>query len=216
MIQYIVPLIEKLNAYILRNSADSTGAFVDLSHRSSIQSIQDNFYDIQREAIDALPHAKPIQGDLFFDESLTDDGKWNRIYLKWYSRPTKLATTLFPKTLSVIESHKDIRLAMVSILEPGAIIKPHCGPWAGSIRVHVTLEAPSVPECSINVDGTRYHWVTGDIVAFNDTLPHCAENLTDQRRVILFLDVERQMKTPVWTFVVWFLNRTVARATSRD
>jgi beta-hydroxylase len=213
---WFIRFLSKLNNTIFLNSADSVSPFVDLSDRKSLSALVTNFDTIRQETLGALPFAKPIQGDLFFDENITDDGKWNRIYLKWYSKPSLLAKKLFPQTLAIIEPHKDIRLAMISILEPGAKIKPHCGPWSGSIRVHITLEAPDSPDCFIEVAGQRYSWHTGELIAFNDLYLHHVQNNTDKRRIVLFLDVERKMRNTFWQFVVRFFNSTVARATSRD
>jgi len=209
-------LVSRLNGPILRNSKDSAGQIISLDDRSSLDDLMENFDTIRKEALDALPYAKPIQGDLFFGESLTDDGRWKRVYLKWYSKPSKLAEKLFPKTLAIMAPHSDIRLAMISILEPGAVIKPHSGVWAGSIRVHIALEAPDDENCFINVGGIKYVWKTGELVAFNDTYPHFVMNNTNKRRVVLFLDVERKMKNRFWQFIVWAFNTTVARATSRE
>jgi beta-hydroxylase len=209
-------LLSRLNNSILLNSADAVSPIVDLTYRQSLKDLMDNFDVVRDETLKALPYSKPIQGDLFFDEDITDDGKWNRIYLKWYSKPSLLAKKLFPQTLAIIEPHKDIRLAMISILEPGAKIKPHCGPWSGSIRVHITLEAPDSPDCFIEIGGYRYSWHTGELLAFNDLYLHMVQNNTDKRRIVLFLDVERKMRNKFWQFVVRFFNSTVARATSRD
>lgn len=184
--------------------------------RQSVQDLLNYYPAIREEILAALPLATPIQGDLFFDEDITNDAKWDKLYIKWYKSPTKLAKANMPTLIEVLKDHTDIRLAMVSILKPDAQIHPHEGPWKGSIRVHLGIDVPDDDRCYISVNGRQHYWKNGKILAFDDTYVHHVINGSKDLRVILFLDVERKMRTWHSRLVVWLMNRTVARLTARE
>ena len=215
---FLFIFLEKLTQLVMYRSADPGTPYLTdaVAKRDSVRDLVDNFDTIRAEILQALPSATPIQGDVFFEEDITNDGLWDKLYLKWYSKPTALAQRVLPKTLQVIERHPDIRLAMVSILKPDAVILPHCGPWGGSVRVHLGIHTPNSPKCFIDVDGERYSWRDGEVVAFDDTYEHFVENKTNSPRVILFLDVERKMLDRVSQGLLSVFHSTFARLTSRE
>ena len=161
--------------------------------RLCLEDIRDNLRSIQDEIVASLPYADDIQDDGFFNSSITNDRKWEKIYLKWYTRSPAYAYRLFPVTMAIIDRHADVRLAMVSVLRPGARVHPHCGPYRGSIRVHVSVQTPNSPRCYIDIGGHRHVYRDDNIVAFDDTYEHSVTNDTDQSRVVLFLDIDRRM-----------------------
>ena len=210
--------LDRVNDYVANNSLDPVQPNLTdtFKERDSVKELLDNFEEVQQELLLAARYATPIQGDLFFDEDITNDGKWHKFILKWYSRPTPNARIQCPKTLGILERHKDIRLAMVSCLEPNARIEAHEGPWRGSVRVHIGLKPPNRTDCYTMAAGQSVFWQDGQVLAFDDTYEHSVQNNTIYPRIILFLDVERRMKTWHSKFLVWFLNRTVARLSARD
>lgn len=212
-------MIDRINRWVCKHSADPIlpNLTKTAMERESVRDIMDHFPSIRDEILAALPYAQPIQGDMFFGPDITDDGKWDRIYIKWYAPPSKRAREIFPVTTQIIERHKDVHLAMISILRPGAKIKAHRGPWCGSFRVHVGVSTPKKSlRCQIVVANQVYFWRDGEVFAFDDTYWHSVHNDTDEARVILFLDVERKMEGWWRQSIVRFLNKTVARLTTRD
>ena len=188
----------------------------ELKDHAGVCELLDNFDHVRDELLEASRGSRSIQGDLFFEDDITDDGLWDRVYLKWYSKPFKDALASCPKTVGIIERHKDIRLAMVSILKPHAVIKPHSGPWAGSYRCLLGIKTPNSPECAITVAGHAAWWKDGEAMFFDDTFEHSVINNTEDYRIVLFLDIERPMKTRFYAALRWVLNRTVTLITRRD
>lgn len=82
-----------------------------------------------------------IKGDMFFTK-IADDN-WKKFYIKWYSDVLPDAHEKLPFTSKLIESIPQIQCAMISVLEPGAVITPHVGPFRGSLRYHLGLQVPS-------------------------------------------------------------------------
>jgi beta-hydroxylase len=210
-------MLDKVNGWIKRHSSDPLEPLLpNVLQRPSVQDFVNNFDAVKKEILHHRDVATLIQGDMFFGPDITRDGKWKRVYIKWYAPIKSKARTLFPRTCDLLDRHSDIHLAMVSVLEPGGVIHTHSGPWAGSIRVHIGLQTPNDPRCFIKINGISYWWTDGGIVAFDDTYDHFVVNSTLKSRIILFLDVERKMKTPFKQFVVNMLNRTLGRLTTRE
>ena len=132
---------------------------------------------------------------------------WKRFYLKWYGDELASARALCPNTVALLATIPTVKAAMFASLPPGARLVRHRDPYAGSLRYHLGLITPNSPACYIEVDGQRYHWRDGEAVMFDETYIHHAENTTDQRRVILFCDIERPLH---FAPMRWF-NRVFAR-----
>ncbi|MEM7220280.1 MAG: aspartyl/asparaginyl beta-hydroxylase domain-containing protein [Pseudomonadota bacterium] len=99
-----------------------------------------------------------------------------------------------PQTTALLEGLPGLQNAWFSILAPRYHIPPHKGPTRGVVRVHLALRVPEDREaCWIRVDDERYAWREGEIVMFDDTYEHEVRNDTDDRRAVLFIDVERPM-----------------------
>jgi beta-hydroxylase len=137
--------------------------------------------------------ATPIKGDQFF-EYIADD-KWKKFYIKWYADIDPTAAAMCPVTCSIIKSLPEIHLAMFSVLEPGGVITPHTGPFKGALRYHLGLSCPT--NVHITVDGTPYNWRDGEDVLFDDTYVHSVVNNASASRIILFMDVERPMRSKI-------------------
>jgi beta-hydroxylase len=180
--------------------------------RASWEAIRD-----EALALHARGLAPKIKGDLFF-RTIADDG-WKRFYLKWYGPPGDDARALCPRTVALLEGLPEVRLAMFSILEPGARIRPHTGPFKASIRYHLGLSCP--PEAQILVDSRPYSWRDGEDVLFDDTYVHEVLNGSSAKpRVVLFCDVERQMMGPLSNWVAQkacdLLGPLTTRANSKN
>ena len=215
----ILPLIlVEANNWVTKNSSDPLQDFLTetVKDRDSIKDLIKNISLIKQEAASSLDKCSNIEGDLFFESNITNDKKWKKFYLKWYSNPSNNALKEFPKTLAIINKYRDIKLAMISLLEAGCKIHPHCGPWRGSIRVHIGLFTPNSEKCFISLNKKRYFWKDEEMVAFDDTFEHYVFNSTDKNRVILFLDVERKMKSFFHQMILKLLNNTIGRLTTRE
>jgi beta-hydroxylase len=195
-------------------SEDPITPIIPVSKRKCIKDIEENFKNISEEIMNQVQHATPIEGDLFFESFVTNDGKWKKIYLKWYAPAPDCSYRMFPNLMSVIDKNKDIRLAMISKLEPGANIKLHSGAYRGGIRVSIGISTPNDPNCYIWISGYKYFWKDGELVAFDDTFPHFVRNNTDVDRIVLLLDIDRKMKNK-WsqTIVNWFSDWVIPLTT---
>lgn len=180
-----------------------TTPYVDPKLFPELDILQENWEKIRDEA--AILND---QGAIKASDDLDDIGfnsffktGWTRFYLKWYGSSLESAQRLCPETVRLVESLPQVKGAMFAMLPPGARLVKHRDPFAGSLRYHMGLETPNHDDCYIEVDGTKYSWRDGEVVMFDETYIHHAENTTDKNRIVLFLDIKR----PVWFKPVdWF------------
>jgi beta-hydroxylase len=73
--------------------------------------------------------------------------------------------------------------------------------------MHLGLQIPTDGNgCALVVDKREYRWEEGKAVVFDDTYEHFAVNMTDNTRIVLFLDYMRPLPWPLsWVnhFVVY-------------
>lgn len=76
----------------------------------------------------------------------------------------------------------------VSRLEPQVRLPPHYGLSNIKLTVHVPVDLP--PDgCSITVGGETRKWKMGELLIFDDSFLHSAENVSDRRRTVLIFDI---------------------------
>ena len=103
--------------------------------------------------------------------------------------------TIAPATAELVRQIPDLNSAFFSILEPGAVIPRHRGVTHGLVTCHLGLIIPDRPEdCVIQIEDTDCFWETGKWLVFDDSQYHEVHNRTDQRRVILLIQVKRPMR----------------------
>lgn len=126
---------------------------------------------------------------------------WNVVILRIYNKNSPNLSK-FPITSRLISTVPGCSFAMFSILQPGKILEPHYGPYKGVLRYHLTLITPAnTNQCYLTLDNENYYWKEGTDILFDDTYLHSARNLSENTRVVLFLDIKRQFNN---TFINWF------------
>lgn len=116
---------------------------------------------------------------------------WRQFFIRWHGPIDSMARAFCPTTSRLVEAAPEITLAFFSVVEPHGHIKPHVGPYRGVLRYQMGLRTPDDARCYISVDGTKHTYHDGHDVMFDDTYVHTVHNGSDQRRVILFLNIER-------------------------
>jgi beta-hydroxylase len=202
-------LLAPINCLFYACSREKNAPYLDARKFPALKLLQENWTLIRDEALQ-LNEAAHIKASADLDDlgfnSFFRTG-WKRFYLKWYGANLKSAEQLCPKTLALLNQLPQVKGAMFTLLPPGARLGAHRDPYAGSLRYHLGLVTPNSDDCYINVDGLRYTWRDGEVVMFDETYIHSAENKTDKDRIILFLDIKR----PVRFFLVDWFNRAFSR-----
>ena len=125
---------------------------------------------------------------------ISNDDKWKMFFLKTSKIRFEKSCSLFPKTMSIIDSEKNLVSAYFSVIGPKKMLMPHEGPWCGVLRIHMGIDIPTEGHgCALVVNQKEYKWKEGECVVFDDTYEHFAINTTDRDRVVLFLDYMRPL-----------------------
>ncbi len=117
-----------------------------------------------------------------------------------------------PQTAALLRRLPNVHNAFFSILEPRQYIRPHWGYYKGFVRYHLGVVIPddnAGKTCWLRVNadpgdnerrdkslverGEKYYWRNGRGVVFDDTNLHDAANESDEVRVVLWLDVARNL-----------------------
>jgi beta-hydroxylase len=144
---------------------------------------------------DELPNFQDISTDQYH---LTDDDQWKTYFFYGYGFRSDANCARCPETTRLVEAIPGMTTAMFSIFGPGKHVPPHDGPYKGVLRYHLGLLVPDpADQVGIRVGGQVAHWHEGESLVFDDTYTHEAWNDTDGTRVVLFLDVIRELRGPM-------------------
>lgn len=141
--------------------------------------------------VDQLPNFQDIQEE---QRKLTQDDRWKVFLLYGYGARADENCRRCPRTAEIVESIPGMTTAMFSVLLPHKHIPPHTGPWKGVLRYHLALRTPADENAArIRVGSSIQHWRDGRSMIFDDTFEHEVWNDSDETRVVLFVDVIRDL-----------------------
>lgn len=144
---------------------------------------------LRRDALTSQrKHSSPTVGE---------DRGWTTFVLANYYRRHERNIEQCPETWRLVQCVPRLVSVMFSVLEPGARLPAHHGPYNGLLRLHLGLIVPEPREAvGIRIDGEVHHWEEGRALIFDDTFEHEARNESGNTRVVLFIDFERPLKFP--------------------
>jgi beta-hydroxylase len=179
--------------------------FFDAYSMPLAKELEDNFPAIQAELKNILKRYDdfaPFQSISPDQTYISNDDKWRMFFFKAAGVNFGRNKQFAPETFKILDKHKDVISAYISVLGPKKMLMPHEGPWSGILRMHLGVVIPGNKECVLVNGGEEYHWEEGKVVLFDDTYEHIAVNQTDEIRAILFLDIMRPLPQP-WNFINW-------------
>jgi beta-hydroxylase len=138
---------------------------------------------------------------------------WKRFYLKWYGDFFPSATDLCPKTVELVRSIPTVNAALFAMMPGKSKLGEHRDPFAGSLRYHLGLMTPNSDDCRIYIDGTPCSWRDGQAIMFDETYIHSVNNDTEQNRIILFCDVTRPIRNPIFRAINQFTIDHIVKIT---
>jgi beta-hydroxylase len=188
--------------------------FYNNSILETTQILQKHWKAFRDEALSTYKSYTTIKGDQYFNDIVDDENKWKKLYIRWHSDIDPIARKKCPESCKIIENLPGVKIAMFSVLSPGAYIKPHKGPYKGCLRYHLGLSTPNSDDCYIVVDNIKYSWKDGEGIIIDDTYTHWVKNDTDKTRIILFCDIVRPMNL-VGSIMNTLIMNTFGKLTTR-
>jgi beta-hydroxylase len=182
---------------------------------SWVNDLKSDWKKIQAEAKSLLDHFDrlPSLNDLNKASRVSlIDHKWKTFFFYGYGFPVEKNLEHCPETARALEKIPGLKTAFFSLLSPQKHIPRHKGVYKGLIRCHLALIIPEVEgDCGMDIENQKVYWKEGEVIAFDDTVDHEAWNKTDDFRVILLFDIERQYKFPynlVNKLILWLFKFT--------
>ena len=130
------------------------------------------------------------------------DGSWKIIPFQGFNIWCESQCTLFPNLTQFLKSLPNLKVALLSKLEPNTTLVPHYG-WGkhsnNILRCHYGIKLPldkslsyiGVKEDNNDVDEIQYH-IQEDWIVFDDSKLHYASNNSkNEDRVVLIIDLIR-------------------------
>lgn len=115
---------------------------------------------------------------------------WSNIFLENFMIRHHKNRKKFPVITSLIDKVPNCSFAVISVLSPHTIIKPHYGDTNGIVRAHLGLIIPnSLPNCGIKVGEEEREWKEGEFTLFTEAYLHSAWNHTNSKRYVLVVDI---------------------------
>lgn len=124
------------------------------------------------------------------EEPLVATGNWDMAAFYEGGERSEPTCRRFPRIAEVIDqAPAEVRqagLVMLSFLQPGTHIVPHCGFSNARLRIHLCLE--SDPKASLRVGNERLTWETGRCIVFDDSFEHEVVHEGERPRLVLLVD----------------------------
>lgn len=122
---------------------------------------------------------------------------WRAVHLKKLGRVVRTNVGEYP-ILAELIGDKQVYNAFFSILDPGVNIPPHTGYSKSFLRYHLGVRVPRSWTCRrrrafIRVGGSEHEWQEGVGVVFDYMFRHYVENDCSEERVVLYLDIRRDL-----------------------
>lgn len=171
-------------------------------------SLENRFPEIKAEVTSLLTEIKNKECDVqcnvgeYFMPSKDKEfwQSWDLIPLRLHGVDIEETMSLCPSIQDVLhDTANRIPTIAISVLKSGKIIPPSVGPYGGILRYHLALTVPEDrSKCDIQIDGYTYSWKAGESIIFDETKVHTAKNLSTEHRVVLYIDIRRDMdNTPL-------------------
>lgn len=165
-----------LSSYPLHNTKNYSWA----------NTLEKNYKEIKEEAL-KLIQKHHLQSH-YLNRSDIVSGQWNSIMLIQGGKKEPICQQC-PKTmalLQLISNTFSFREVMFSVLEPGAIIKPHRDYSNTYLTYHLGLVIPN--DCGIIVGGIESRWEEGKSLILDTSYEHEVWNNSNDFRLILLVD----------------------------
>ena len=188
----------------------------------SLALLEEHHPEIQQECLALLGRQHALTDIAKLGGSYTEHGIHTAAWKTFMFKSGKFIDAncaLCPKTAALLRQIPGVYTAFFSVLEPRQVLTPHWGYYKGFLRYHLGVVIPknnADRKCYLRVNadaadnarrdpdlienGETYYWKNGEGVVFDDNYVHDAANLSDEVRVVLWLDIRRPMPWPLQAF----------------
>lgn len=179
------------------------------TEKNIVKDLENNYKDIKNDIYDLLNnHSLRLTKDTFSNQNhyIGSDTKkncdnnnnciengWQIFTINVGNNISKHSFEYLPSFLKILKKYKDdIISSAVSIIPPKTKIPPHIGYSSFVKRLMLAIEVPKDKDnCYLCVNGIKQTWTEGKTILWDDTFCHSVYNDTNERRIVLYMDVRR-------------------------
>jgi len=176
------------------------------SEDTNIQLLNQRFYDYKKvypeleilkdnrnKIIEEVENINKLSWDDWPEKDLyKDDMSWKVFPFYGFNIWITHNCDMCPEITKIIKKIPNLRTASLSKFKSKTKLKPHKGYANLSndiLRCHYGIKVPDL--CYIYVENDKQQMKNNEIIVFDDSKTHYAENLGDDDRIVLILDIER-------------------------
>ncbi|GAA4641774.1 aspartyl/asparaginyl beta-hydroxylase domain-containing protein [Pontixanthobacter gangjinensis] len=143
----------------------------------------------EREAIPPLGRISPDH------RRIASTPAWKSFFFQGYGYHVEQNEARCPTIVEAISRIPGVVVAFLSIMEPGTHVPRHRGLTKSWLNCHLPLMLPDDDgRCEIAINDKIVQWRKGEWLVFDETYPHEVWNQSGEPRVVLLLQVQRQMR----------------------
>lgn len=166
--------------------------FYDPEEFPWVRLLEENWQVIRDEARTLLARHENRLRPYFNRAMAFPPGRWKTLGFYYWGIRLHRNCADCPRTARLLESIPNMTAGSLSILEPRTNINPHQGDTNAVVRVHLGLCVPApLPRCGLQVGEDVRGWEEGRALLFCDAHRHLSWNDSDERRLVLIVDVMR-------------------------
>jgi len=155
------------------------------------RAMRDEIEPLMIERVDIPPLGK-ISPD---HRRIASTSAWKSFFFQGYGFHSQANEARCPRVVDAIGRIPGVVVAFLSIMEPGTHVPRHRGLTKSWLNCHLPLILPNDGKrCEIAINDEIRQWSEGEWLVFDETYPHEVWNESSQPRVMLLLQVQRQMK----------------------
>ena len=128
---------------------------------------------------------------------IIENGKikaWRIIRISNGDTFTNFANERFPFLVKLLKTTPEVVACAISVLQEGVHIPIHNGYYKGVIRYMIPIIVPKDREnVFLCVNEIKYNWTEGVGILWDDNFPHKVYNNTKEIRVVIYMDVVRNL-----------------------
>jgi ornithine lipid ester-linked acyl 2-hydroxylase len=121
------------------------------------KELEDSFPLIQAELkailkrYDEFANFQDISPDQTY---ISNDDRWRMFFFKAANVNFGRNQEFAPELFKILNRHREVISAYISVLGPRKMLMPHQGPWSGVLRMHLGVVIPGHKECVL-INGGR-------------------------------------------------------------
>ncbi len=182
---------ERMHRPIKLHPTDRRCAFFDPAEFWFVDYLESHWAVIREELDRIEDPAAAGFSTAGLDGSSVRGGQWRQLMLWDRGRRFDRACDIVPVTAEVVSAIPDVTdfgtgFVMLSWLQPGAWIAPHCGPTNAKARTHFCVRAD--PDATMRVGTETRGWQDGRSFVFDDSFEHEVRHHGSTPRVVLIVD----------------------------